>query len=86
MAKAHMAHEVQDTSDMTLGLLCPVSSAKYKTLTHWVSTDTFHGARGQADQGEGRIGGSQNRRKADREECSQEDGRPGERQTRRKAD
>ena len=49
MAKALMAHVIQDTSDMTLGLLCQVSSARYKTLTHWVSTDTFPGARGQAD-------------------------------------
>ena len=46
MTKAHMAHGFWD---MTLGLLCQVSSARYKTLTHWVSTDTFPGARGQAD-------------------------------------
>ena len=72
MTQAHRAHGIRYTSDMPLGLLCQVSSARYKTLTHWVSTDTSPGASGKADQGEGRPGVSQNRRKADQEEVSQE--------------
>ena len=71
MTKAHMAHGFWD---MTLGLLCQVSSARYKTLTHWVSTDTFPGARGQADQEEVRIGGRQTVKNSARKKEDQGEG------------